>query len=309
MRWPDGTPGDPAAPVVLDAAAADIATALDGSARVAAAAALRTSVGPGRVVTALTADPDPGGLEALVGLRAISGWRAATRQVVPAGLRSPLGLLLDEVPIAVLLSFYAGLRSGTVVTDGSTVDTRAMSAHMRDLCAGWATGATPMRSLDAGGGVPLPALAPVPIENRDDQVGTEPRPALGVGCLRRARRIDVVPGGVTAVEATFRDSWHDAVDGEGVLHEYVVTAELDPAGIVLRIAAEPRVLPYAECPRAAAAAQLLVGRHVSTAATAMPEGLAGTSSCTHLNDLLRALACVPALVELAAGERGDDAPP
>jgi hypothetical protein len=308
MTWPDGTPGDPGAPVVLDAAASDIATRRDGSARVAAAAALRTTVGAGRVVTALTADPDPGGLEVLVGQRAISGWRAATRQVVPAGLRSPLGLLLDEVPIAVLLSFYAGLRAGTLVTEGPTVDTQGMSAHMRGMCAGWATGATPMRSLDAGGGVPLPVLVQVPVESHGDPFGTEPRPALGVGCLRRARRIDVTPGEVTAVEATFRDSWHDLVDGEGVMHEYVLTADVDPDGIVLRLDAEPRVLPYGECPRAAAAPQLLVGQHVSTAATAMPEELAGTSSCTHLNDLLRALACVPALVALAAGEPRDDAP-
>jgi hypothetical protein len=73
------------------------------------------------------------------------------------------------------------------------------------------------------------------------------------------------------------------------------------------VTAEPRVLPYGECPRAAAAPQLLVGQHVSSAATAMPAELAGIASCTHLNDLLRALACVPALAALAAAERGDDA--
>jgi hypothetical protein len=55
------------------------------------------------------------------------------------------------------------------------------------------------------------------------------------------------------------------------------------------------VLPYGECPRAAAAPQALVGRHVTEAAQALPQELAGTASCTHLNDLLRAVACAPAL--------------
>ena len=298
MSWPDGAPGDPAVQVVLTAAAADIVTAADGTGRVLGQASLRTTVAPDREVRAIVADPDPGGLDALVGLRAVSGWRAATRELVPAGLLSPLGLLLDEVPIAVLLSFYAGLRAGSIGP------TRGAARHMRDMCAGWATGATPMRSLDAGDWVPLPDLAPVPTDRAADALATELRPTLATGRLRRARRIDVVPGDVLEVDATFRDSWCDPVDGEGVLHEYVVTARVDRDGVLVSVRAEPRVLPYGECPRAAAAAQALVGRPVDEAARSMPEELAGVSSCTHLNDLLRSLACVPAL----AAAVGDDAP-
>jgi hypothetical protein len=296
MCWPDGAPGDPAVEVVLTAAAADIVTAPDGVGRIAEQASLRTTVAPDREVRAICADPDPAGLETLVGLRAVSGWRAATRQLVPAGLLSPLGLLLDEVPIAVLLSFYAGLRAGTIGP------TRGAARHMRDMCAGWATGATPMRSLDAGDWVPLPDLAPVPPPTGTDPLASEPRPPLGPGRLRRARRIDVVPGEVITVDATFRDSWCDPVDGEGVLHEYVVTAQVDRDGVLLALQAEPRVLPYGECPRAAAAPQVLVGGHIGAAARSVPEELAGVSSCTHLNDLLRSLACVPAL----AAAVGDD---
>ena len=289
MSWPDGAPGDPTVQVVLTAAAADIVTAADGTGRVVDQASLRTTVAPDREVRAIVADPDPGGLDALVGLRAVSGWRAATRQLVPAGLLSPLGLLLDEVPIAVLLSFYAGLRAGTIGP------TSGAARYMRDMCAGWATGATPMRSLDAGEGVPLPELAAAPSDTGTDLLATERRPPLAPGRLRRARRIDVVPGDVIEVHATFRDSWSDPVEGEGVLHEYVVMARVDRDGVLLELQAEPRVLPYGECPRAVAAAQALVGRPVDEAARSVPEELAGVSSCTHLNDLLRSLACVPAL--------------
>ena len=271
-------------------------TSLHGVGRVAGSAELRTTLAPDRLVTAVEATPDPGGLATLVGLRAASGWRAAARTIVPEGLLSPLGLLLDEVPIAVLLSFYAGLRAGMV---GDAVMARSFSGHMRDLCAGWATGATPMRSLDAGGGVPMPVLVGVPGDIGEDPLAREPRPVLAPGRLRRTRRIDVVPGEVVQVHATFRDSWCDPVDGEGVLHEYVVAAEVDSAGIVIAISAEPRVLPYSECPRAAAGAQQLVGRHVSTAALDLPVEMSGPSSCTHLIDLLRSLAAVPALAALA----------
>lgn len=305
MSWPDGTPGDPAAALVLAAAACDVVTSADGVGEVVRQATLRTTLAPGRLVTGVEATPDPGGLERLIGLRAASGWRAAARTIVPEGLLSPLGLLLDEVPIAVLLSFYAGLRAGMV---GDPVMAQSFSGHMRDLCAGWATGATPMRSLDAGGGVPMPLLVRVPGEIRDDPLGTEPRPLLAPGRLRRTRRIDVVTGEVHQVHATFRDSWCDPVDGEGVLHEYVVAAEVDVTGVVIAISAEPRVLPYGECPRAVAAVQLLVGQHLESTLTSLPDGLTGTSSCTHLNDLLRSLACVPALAALPSEERGETKP-
>ncbi len=293
MTWPDAVSGDPDATVVLDAGARDVVTDEGGQGRVTAEARLVTTVAPGRAVVGVEADRD---LSALVGLKAARGWRAAARQLVPEGLESPLGLLLDEVPIAVLLSFYAALRAGNV----GTALTPAAADYMRDMCAGWATSATPMRSVDVGGPVPLPDLVPVPVETGDDPLPHEPRPSLLPGSLRRSRRIDVVSGEVLHVDATFRDTWADPHEGEGILHEYTLTAEVGRDGTLLSVAAEPRVVPYAECPRAAASPQALVGRHV--AFSALPEG---TASCTHLNDLLRSLACVPALAVPGDDRSGD----
>jgi len=294
MTWPDAPSGDPEATVVLDSAARDVVTGPDGTGRVVEEVRLVTTVAPGRRVLAIEATPSDLDLSELVGLLAARGWRAATRRIVPEGLASPLGLLLDEVPIAVLLSFYAGLRSGAL-TGGLS---RGASGYMRDLCAGWATGATPMRSIDAGGPVPLPDLVAVPVDDEADPLAHEPRPHLETGRLRRSRRIDVFPGDLVTVDATFRDTWVDPVDGEGILHEYVVTASVEPDGTVVSIAAEPRVLPYGECPRAAESPQVLVGRPIGTAADVVPVDLSGISSCTHLNDLLRSLACVPALAAM-----------
>jgi hypothetical protein len=295
MSWPDSAPGAPGAPVVLTAAARDVVTRTDGAAAVVAEAALRTVVEGDRQVTAVAVDPPLPGIEALVGQRAVSGWRAAARELVPDGVLSPLGLLLDEVPIAVLLSFYAGLRTGrTQAPAGSGAAT-----FMRDVCSGWATGATPIRALEAGQAIPIPRLVPVPAPSGGDPLAAEPREPLAPGCLRRARRIDVLPGDVTVVDAHFRDSWCDPEDGEAILHEYSLAVELDADGVVRRIEADPRVLPYVECPRAAQAPQALLGRHVGEAAQAMPQELAGTASCTHLNDLLRAIACAPVLAASA----------
>jgi hypothetical protein len=295
MSFPDGMPGAPGARIVLTAAARDVVTGVDGTARVVADAALRTGATADRVVTELVAEPALPGLEAMVGRPAASGWRAAVREFVPDGVVSPLGLLLDEVPIAVMLSFYAGLRAGST----RRPEGGAAAAFMRDICAGWATGATPMRALDAGDRVPLPRLVPAPAAVFADPLASEPRAPLAAGCLRRTRRIDVLPGDVIVIDAHFRDSWCDPVDGEGVLHEYSLAVELAGDGTVRHIAAEPRVLPYGECPRAAQAPQALVGRHVGAAAQELPQELGGTASCTHLNDLLRAIACAPALAAAA----------
>jgi hypothetical protein len=301
MTWPDGPAGDPEGLLVLDAGARDVVTGPDGAGSVAGEVRLVTTVLPGRRVTDIVAEPASVDLSELIGRTAARGWRSATRRLVPEGLQSPLGLLLDEVPIAVLLSFYAALRSGSLTGALSP----AASGYMRDLCAGWATDATPMRSIDAGGGVPLPKLVPVPVDDGADPLAHEPRPPLETGRLRRSRRIDVVPGDVITVDATFRDTWVDPSDGEGILHEYVVTASVGQDGTVLSITADPRVLPYGECPRAVESPQVLVGQHIGSAADVMPVDLSGTSSCTHLNDLLRSLACVPALAAFG----GDEAAP
>jgi hypothetical protein len=59
--------------------------------------------------------------------------------------------------------------------------------------------------------------------------------------------------------------------------------------VVGSIVAEPRVLPFPECPAAADAVGALVGSEVRSLATVVPDTLTGIASCTHLNDLLRAL--------------------
>ena len=59
--------------------------------------------------------------------------------------------------------------------------------------------------------------------------------------------------------------------------------------------ATPRVLPFPECPWAAHHTSQLVGHPVRTFRTDVQETLTEMECCTHLNDMLRCLAEVPAL--------------
>jgi hypothetical protein len=96
----------------------------------------------------------------------------------------------------------------------------------------------------------------------------------------------------------FRDTWMDLEGREEVLHEYAVAATLDPTGESIHtISADPRVLPFGECPAAAGYVSKLGGLTVAGLRRSVRETLVSTESCTHLNDLLRALGDVAFLRE------------
>jgi hypothetical protein len=118
--------------------------------------------------------------------------------------------------------------------------------------------------------------------------------------MRRRRCLDVAldATGGFSIWAMFRDTVGEEEGAEVVLHEYAVTAS--GTGTVLgAIAAEPRVLPFPECPAAALAVGDLVGVDLAELSRSVPDLLTGIRSCTHLNDLLRALGGVADLVSQA----------
>ena len=268
----------------------DVLSDTEGVGRAVGAATIDCVVAPDRAVTSITAEPTEAALSQLVGQVAHKGWRAAAAKVVDAD--SPLSSVLDDVPIALLLSSYGALRQGSL----DLLAVQPLMQRMRNLCAGWAEGATPMRTIDAGQPMPLPGVVPAPSDSDNDPLDTEPRLPLVPGEVRRTRRLDVSPGpSAVHVEASFRDSWCDQTGAEGVLHEYVLAADLSPDGTVTSIEAEPRVLPYDECTLAAASPQRLVGLPIVEVAERV-RATAGTHTCTHLDDLLRSLTAVPALL-------------
>jgi hypothetical protein len=82
-------------------------------------------------------------------------------------------------------------------------------------------------------------------------------------------------------------------------------ATVDPVqGILSSVTADPRVLPYLECPSAAGGVDAMIGTPVADLRDAVLERLKGTAGCTHLNDALRALAEVPVLARTLLDDRG-----
>ncbi len=83
----------------------------------------------------------------------------------------------------------------------------------------------------------------------------------------------------------------------------------DPAtGTVLTCTATPRVLPWVECPAAAASAARLAGLSVAGLRDHVRTTLIGTSTCTHLNDTLRSLEDVAALLPSGDPTEAPDRP-
>jgi hypothetical protein len=131
----------------------------------------------------------------------------------------------------------------------------------------------------------------------DDLLAWHEFPERPVVCMRRHRRVDVIPDGdALVVDAFFRDSSWEPDGTELALHEYSVSARVDADSLTLAdVSARPHVLPFPECQWAPEHVTLLVGRPVESFRTDVQTTLAELQACTHLNDMLRCLAEVPAL--------------
>ena len=90
------------------------------------------------------------------------------------------------------------------------------------------------------------------------------------------------------------------------MHEYDLRVTADRQSLrVLSADATPRVLPFVECTNAPANLARLLGSPLAELRERVITELRGTAGCTHLNDALRALAEVPALVNrLRDAQRG-----
>jgi Protein of unknown function (DUF2889) len=169
---------------------------------------------------------------------------------------------------------------------------------MEGICAGFRPGSSAL----GDEGMPRrygPNVAEVPsLTDPDDPMGWhELVPFAEVG-MRRARRMDVWgEGGNYRIDAHFRDSCTDPDLGEVAVHEYSLDAAVDGASLTLtHLVAQARVLPHPECPAAAPNAAWLVGQRLPDLRRKVLETLRGVDCCTHLNDAIRALADVDALL-------------
>jgi Protein of unknown function (DUF2889) len=290
-RWPDGLTGK----VWLAGRARDLVTAPDGSCQVVGTGELDMEISAGREqhVAAITTSPLTAGSRALVGIPAAVGFRRKVAEAVPdhRESRSPLHLLLDDVPIAALIAAYA-FNAEQV----ARLPQEGRSLYVADQCAGWSSGGTMMAAVRATGRPPRVAGPVAPALDADnDLMAWHQLPDMPALTVRRRRRLDVWrEDHLLACSAMFRDSYMHQGGSETVVHEYELSARLADEKVVW-VRARPRVLPWQECPMAAASASRIVGQPVSSLRSFVRAALRGPSTCTHLNDLLRSLDDVVAL--------------
>jgi hypothetical protein len=291
-------------PSCVEARARDLWTTADGAAEVVDAAHLAATLdGPRHYLVTIETAPEVAGLDALLGAVVGPGFRARVDQAVPAlrGTGALLYLLLDDLPGATLVAGYSMLHAGVV----GKVDVHDEYLDARgDLCAGWALDASMMRIIRETGYNPTP-LGPeaVPITDGTDELAFHPAEPLEPFGMRRLRRLDVgaapEPGTPHPVAVFFRDSHVDADGRETIVHEYSVDLTVDAATrTVVAIEARADVLPWMECPSAVSSAGRLAGHTLADLRPWVRETFVGTSTCTHLNDVLRGIADVDHLIDV-----------
>lgn len=323
MLFDDRTPGT----LGLRGRARDLTTDWRERAEVVAEARVDAHLDESRRLVSLVTEPLEPAVQGLLGLEVGRGFRAALHDTAwqTSADGDPLHLLLDDLPVAALISGYAklydsggspnsraqggdpgGAADGTA--DGTAAGTAAGTAEpaarlvKEDICSGWRRDGTMMVSLRSGHGFPAPVGPPAPDLSTTDPVGWHHIDELPPNSMRRRRLIDVVAGDPLTVHAMFRDT-HTGPDGvERVLHEYTVEATVQASTLrILTCHATPRSLPWAECPEAALSATRLEGRLAGELRSFVLRELRGTSTCTHLNDLLRSLAEIAPLAVIVPG--------
>jgi hypothetical protein len=248
--------------------------------------------------------PPIDGIDALVGRGAGGGYRKYLNEIVADhDLGGSLQFqLLDDLSGASLVSGYApqlalahrGDRDPEEEIAESADATQIMLA-MGDVCAGWRSGGTIMTSVETVGRPPMlqGPVAPVLDDLGDEDAWHAVAHDMEPNGMRRIRRIDVGRGDPTApllVDSMFRDTHMDRTGTVTIVHEYHLAATVDPDTFtVLSIDATPRVLPYHECPEAAASARRVSGTTTTGLRARTRSEFVGASTCTHLNDVLRAL--------------------
>ena len=293
FTWPDGLTGN----TVLDGRGRDLRTNGDGTAAALAEASLEMVTDPRRIIKEIGSAPELPELQSLAGESAMSGYRrrlAATGAAATLG-GTPLYQLLDDIPGAALVSGAAWQRwydMDRYLEIKADVRQRVMT----DVCTGYQHGSSALQP-DGTLRWRQERQPAVDIDAVDDDLAWHRHARPGGVTMRRARRIDVwIAGPVIHVDAFFQDSSTLPEGGRQSIHEYTLTAEADlETGTVRAVTPVPRVLPYDACPLAVGNVAALAGLPLSELRGAVLERLRGPLGCTHLNDMLRALADVPGL--------------
>ncbi len=261
-------------------------------------------------ITSFDVRPHREAIGALIGANSSRQFRALVDNVLPHDKEAgtPLYFMLDDVAIVSRIGGMAWSQHRLPVVSQEAEDSKQLNA-VRDrirrgptLCSGLRTGGYNDISFDEGIAWPHYFRIAGDLDYPGDPWAWHELDVPPQVCFRRRRRIDVWPNPSSdsiEVDAHYRDSvWGDK-HTELSLHEYSLQVSIDRGShALLSLTVTPRVLPFPECPSAAEHATNLVGMNVEDFRTTVVDRLRGLECCTHLNDMLRGLAEVPALVRM-----------
>jgi hypothetical protein len=291
---PHGIKGD----LLMVGGGRDLKTAESGHGATVGEGSMRLEISmPEQKVQSISAGGVEGKMQDLAGANIFGGFRRNLAAVAAGADDGSVGFtLLDDVPVATVIASYVPFAAGAV-----TAADRASFVQRLGVCQGWKEGGTVETSLAGTGSVPVhpgppaPPLLMVPGDPLAWHIDEPPKS----GSVRRLRCLDVWLDGDVIVDGMFRDTHADDHGRERVIHEYRVRATADPVSLrILAITADPRVLPYQECPTVAQSAERLIGESLTGLRRRVAVEFSGVSTCTHLNDMLRSLGDIPYLMEL-----------
>jgi Protein of unknown function (DUF2889) len=254
-----------------------------------------------RTIAAIKALPARGTIGKLVGVRGGGKLRQALNEVLPDEQRrgSPLYLLVDDISGTSLIAGWAWSRwpDYDYRTEEDMRRVEQMRAKMEGICIGFRPGSSAL-STEVGSSRHHRASPVVPLQHPEDPDGWHDLTVHSEVSMRRARRIDVWVDGDIQVEAAFQDSASAPEGGRIAVHEYSLQVSADPHSLVINsIKARPHVLPYPECPAAIGNVSRIQGKPLAQLRALVLEELPRVHGCTHLNDAMRSMAEVPALLE------------
>jgi hypothetical protein len=303
MVWPDGI----GTALHLVGRARDLVTTATGEPLVVDEAAMHAVVDVERRVSAIEAVPPRPGIEGLVGAQGGTYLRTAIDEVLPGEREAGtlLHLLLDDIAGTSLIAGFVWTRHKDAADLAAMRQQAPQGFGQRKgkiICSGLRPGGSAQQAF-AGETESVHAIRTAgQLVTDDDELAWHEFPDRPEVSMRRHRRIDVTPaGGELVIDAFFRDSYWEPDGTEMALHEYDVAATVRTDDLTLAsVHATPRVLPFPECQWAPEHAVLMVGRGVQTFRTDVQTTLTELQACTHLNDMLRCLAEVPALATAVA---------
>lgn len=297
MSWPDGL----GTPLRIEGRARDVVTgSVGGDPVVVDEASVVTTISPERTIASLEVTPPIAHRQALIGTRIGGTLRTALADHVPEekATGAPSYLLLDDLGGGSLIAgfVYSRWMKDLIAQARENPDPDRPRPQMEGICIGFRPGARSLRP----DGTPEwdHRVAEVgSLINPYDPDGWHEMPEPAEVSMQRARRIDLWnEGDEIVIDAAFRDSATDPDVGRVAVHEYRIHAQATTDGVLAEVRADPRVLPYLECPDAADKVHQVVGTPLADLREVVLDRLAKTEGCTHLNDAVRAFAEVPALL-------------